>query len=151
MNGVFGLPITVDWLWFSSMITKIRFTAAFAPLSGLLADAEAAGTTTAAARAPAASSRVSLWFARMDLLSRGAWMSPAPGTLEPAPASSGSRPRHRGANDIAIRGAGVSGAAGCANRDRDGAILGWPELGCRGTTRAARGRSAGRGDGPTRT
>src|SRR3954451_17623453 len=96
MNGVFGFPITVDWLWFSSMITKIRLTAAFAPLSGLLADAEPAGTTTAAARAAAASNRVSLGFVRMGLLSRGAWMSPAPGTLDPAPASLGSRPRHRG-------------------------------------------------------
>src|SRR3954464_1958502 len=132
MNGMFGLPITVDWLWFSSMITKIRLTAAFAPLSGLLADAEPAGPTTAAAGPAAASNRVSLGFVRMGLLSRGAWMSPAPGTLEPAPASSGSRPRHRGANDIATGGGGcAAGAKDDVTASRGGHSFGRPAGGAR--------------------
>ena len=37
MYGALGSPITVDWLWFSSMITKMRLTAALSPLRALWA------------------------------------------------------------------------------------------------------------------
>lgn len=90
MKGVFGLPITVDWLWFSSMITKIRLTAALAPLSPLCAEADATGIMTAVAIAVAASNLSSLELARMNhLFSELGWrLRPGRSTQPPSrPAS----------------------------------------------------------------
>ncbi len=62
---MFGFPITVDWLWFSSMITKMRLTLALAPLLPLCAEADATGIMTAVAMAVAASNLSSLDLTRM--------------------------------------------------------------------------------------
>src|SRR6478752_5228438 len=90
MNGVFGLPITVDWLWFSSMMTKMRLTAALAPLSLLCAEADAMGIITAVAMAAAASTLGSLDLTRMNhLFSEHGWrLRPGRSTQPPSrPAS----------------------------------------------------------------
>src|SRR5574337_44121 len=60
--------MTVDWLWFSNMITKIRWTPALATVAGLrgaleVAAVAAAGRARAAVRARAAANRAARWRA----------------------------------------------------------------------------------------
>ena len=106
MNGVFGLPITVDWLWFSSMMTKMRLTAALAPLSLLCAEADATGIITAVAMAAAASTLGSLDLTRMNhLFSEHGWrLRPGRSTQPPSRPASALEPGS--SNDIASRSPG---------------------------------------------
>src|SRR5690349_11154198 len=57
MKGALTSPMTVDLLWFSSMITKIRLTAACSPLLAVCAVTEVIGTAIRARIAPRLSHR----------------------------------------------------------------------------------------------